>query len=68
MGADANEQAIERAVSDYLAVSRNRDSFASLEEYQQAEDRAWQTLAAALEELRRGDAQSLLGRLAMKAR
>ncbi|MDH3226602.1 MAG: hypothetical protein OEM67_05880 [Thermoleophilia bacterium] len=61
MGADAKQKAMERAVSDYLAVSRNRDSFASVEEYEQAEDRAWQSIAAAIEDLGRGDAHGIIG-------
>lgn len=43
----------ERAVSDYLAVSRNSGVYASTDDYLAAEERAWDRLQAALGRARR---------------
>ncbi|MCU0308027.1 MAG: hypothetical protein MUE51_09745 [Thermoleophilia bacterium] len=40
-------QGVERAMSDYLAVSRARHLYASDDEHQRAEERAWARLEAA---------------------
>ncbi len=39
---------LDRARSDYLAVSRNAHLYSSGDDHQEAEDRAWQRLEAAL--------------------
>lgn len=39
---------LDRARSDYLAVSRNAHLYSSDADHQEAEDRAWQRLEAAL--------------------
>jgi hypothetical protein len=41
--------ALERATSDYLAVSRNADMYATRADYELAEHRAWERLLAARE-------------------
>ena len=38
---------LERAVSDYLAVSRNSDIYATHADYELAERRAWERVQAA---------------------
>jgi hypothetical protein len=40
---------LERAVSDYLAVSRNSDIYATQADYETAERRAWERMQAARE-------------------
>lgn len=42
---------LERAVSDYLAVSRNSDIYATHADYETAERRAWERMQAAREAL-----------------
>ena len=42
---------LERAVSDYLAVSRNSDLYATHADYETAERRAWDRVQAAREAL-----------------
>ena len=42
---------LERATSDYLAVSRNARMYATVQDYQVAEDRAWERVLAAREAL-----------------
>jgi hypothetical protein len=48
MTAETEKPSLERATSDYLAVSRNRAAYASEEEYARAEERAWKALSEAL--------------------
>lgn len=50
----------ERAVSDYLAVSRNCGVYASTADYLAAEDRAWDRLQAALGRARRVEESALV--------
>jgi hypothetical protein len=47
---------LERATSDYLAVSRNAQMYATTQDYQVAEDRAWERVLAARETLAAHDA------------
>jgi len=42
---------LERATSDYLAVSRNSHMYATTAEYELAENRAWERVLAAREAL-----------------
>jgi hypothetical protein len=42
---------LERAVSDYLAVSRNSEIYATHADYELAERRAWERMQAAREAL-----------------
>jgi hypothetical protein len=42
---------LERATSDYLAVSRNSHMYATTADYEQAEKRAWDRVMAAREAL-----------------
>jgi hypothetical protein len=42
---------LERAVSDYLAVSRNSGIYATQADYETAERRAWERMQAAREAL-----------------
>lgn len=50
---------LERATSDYLAVSRNAQMYATTQEYQTAEDRAWERVLAAREAVAAQDAESI---------
>ncbi len=56
MAADSMEHTVERAISDYLAVSRARDTYASVDEYERAEARAWDVVSEALKSAGQGDA------------
>lgn len=49
----------ERAISDYLAVSRNVGVYASTMDYLAAEERAWDRLQAALDRARRVEGSDL---------
>ncbi len=49
----------DRAISDYLAVSRNSGVYSSTDDYLAAEDRAWDRLQAALGRARRVEASAL---------
>lgn len=45
---DRTSKDLDRSISDYLAVSRGRQHFASESDYRQAEDRSWAVLMDAL--------------------
>jgi hypothetical protein len=49
----------DRAVSDYLAVSRNSGVYSSTDDYLAAEERAWDRLRAALGRARRVEESAL---------
>ena len=42
------DKTVKRSVSDYLAVSRGREHFASDGDYEQAEEKSWSVLTDAL--------------------
>ena len=50
----------ERAISDYLAVSRNVGVYASTFDYLAAEERAWDRLQATIDRARRVEDSDLL--------
>lgn len=47
------KKAVDRAVSDYLAVSRRASMYATTEDYLRAEAAAWRKLAVALKRSQR---------------
>lgn len=49
----------DRAISDYLAVSRNVGVYSSTDDYLAAEERAWDRLQAALGRARRVEESAL---------
>ena len=49
----------DRAISDYLAVSRNSGVYSSTDDYLAAEERAWDRLQAALGRARRVEESAL---------
>ena len=49
----------DRAISDYLAVSRNVGVYSSTDDYLAAEERAWDRLEAALQRARRVEESAL---------
>lgn len=49
----------QRAMSDYLAVSRGSGVFSSVDDYLAAEERAWERLQAAIERARRVEESAL---------
>lgn len=49
----------DRAISDYLAVSRNSGVYSSTDNYLAAEERAWDRLQAALGRARRVEESAL---------
>ena len=57
--APALERMRERAVSDYLAVSRRAGVFSSTEDYLVAEERAWDRLQAVVARARRVEESAL---------
>jgi hypothetical protein len=50
----------ERAVSDYLSVSRNCGVYSSTDDYLAAEERAWDRLQAAVGRVRRVEESALV--------
>jgi len=63
--AESIEHSVERAISDYLAVSRARGTYASTEEYDRAEAKAWEVLAEALASTGQSDIAELLSGTAL---
>lgn len=49
---------LERATSDYLAVSRNSHMYATTADYELAERRAWERMAEAAEAVKEASSQN----------
>ncbi|MGA0068238.1 MAG: hypothetical protein ACO3PB_02090 [Miltoncostaeaceae bacterium] len=58
--ATALDRMRQRAVSDYLAVSRGAGVFSSMDDYLAAEERAWDRLQAAIGRARRVEESALV--------